>query len=111
MSKQVTFEGVSVTPSQLKTLAALKEQILVHHGEGYEYKRFEVFPFSSARIVEVLIEVGKTDESPAEYIWDRTVRQIFVGERGGCELINSADREKSGKIKGLRECVISPTIG
>lgn len=109
MSKQATFEGVVVTPSQLKTLEALKEQILVHHGDGYEYKRFEVFPFSSARIVEVLSEVGKIDETPAEYIWDRTVRQIFVGERGGCELINPEDPERRGKIKGLQECVATAT--
>lgn len=105
MSKSVTFEGVSVTPSQLKTLEALKEQILVHRGEGYEYKRFEIHEFTSARMLEVVIEVGKIHETPAEYIWDRTVRQIFVGERGGCELANPADKEKSGKVKGLRECV------
>ena len=104
-----TFEGLPVTPSQLKTLEALREQILAHHGEEYEYKRFEVFPFSSAKIVEAVIEVGKIDETPAEYIWERTVRQIFVGERGGCELANPANKEKSGKIKGLRECVATAT--
>jgi hypothetical protein len=100
-----SYEGVPVTPSQLKTIESLHEQVLAHHGDGYEYKRFQVFPFSCSRNVEILIEVGKHNESPAEYIWDRTVRQIFVGERGGCELANPEDSEKRGKIKGLMECV------
>ena len=107
---EVLYEGVSVTPSQLKTIEALREQVIVHHGEGYEYKRFQVFPFSCSKIIEVLIEVGKHNETPAEYIWDRTVRQIFIGERGGCELANPQDKEKRGKIKGLTECVTALTL-
>lgn len=99
------YEGVPVTPSQLKALEELREQILSQHGEGYEYKRFEVYPFSSNRSVELLVEVGKENETPIETITDRTVRQIFIGERGGCELSNPADPEKRGKIKGLQECV------
>jgi hypothetical protein len=107
---EVLYEGVRVTSSQLKTIKALREQIIAHHGEGYEYKRFQVFPFSCSKIIEILIEVGKHHETPAEYIWDRTVRQIFVGERGGCELANPQDNEKRGKIKGLAECVTAPTL-
>lgn len=109
MDKHVTFEGVIATPSQLKTLEALREQIIAHHGEGYEYKRFEVHEFLLARMLEVVVEVGKTDESPKDMIYGRTLRQIFIGERGGCELANPADKEKSGKIKGLRECVTTVT--
>lgn len=109
MDKHVTFEGVATTPSQLKTLEALKEQILAHHGDGYEYKRFEVYEFLLARLLEVVVEVGKIDESPKDMLYGRTLRQIFVGERGGCELANPADKEKSGKIKGLRECVATAT--
>ena len=107
---ETLYEGVPVTPSQLKTIEALREQVIAHHDEGYEYKRFKVHPFSSNKMLEVMIEVGKVEETPAEYIWDRTVRQIFIGERGGCELANPQDKEKRGKIKGLTECVTALTL-
>jgi hypothetical protein len=73
--------------------------------------RFEVYEFILARILEVVVEVGKIDESPKDMIYGRTHRQIFIGKRGGCELANPADKEKAGKIKGLRECVTSATNG
>ena len=110
MSKHVTFEGVVASPSQLKTLEALREQVIAHHGEGYEYKRFEIYEFLIARILEVVIEVGKIDESPKDMIHGRILRQIFVGYRGGCELGNPQDKEKRGKIKGLTECVTALTL-
>jgi len=109
MSKQAEYQGVQVTPSQLKTIEALRQQVLDFHGEGFEFKRFEVYPFASAKILEVLIEVGKTNETPVEAITERTLRQIYVGERGGCELANPSDPEKRNKIKGLRECVSAET--
>lgn len=100
----------SATPSQTKTLHALHERVIAEHGEGFEYKLFEVYPFSSNRMLEVKIEVGKVDESPLEAITGRSLRVIFVGERGGCELANPSDSEKRGKIKGLMECVTEPTF-
>ena len=104
-----TYEGVPVTPSQLKTIEQLKEQAITTHGEGFEYKRFEVHPFSSNGMLEVVIEVGKVNESGLDAIMNRSLRQIFVGERGGCELANHADPEKRGKIKGLNESITAPT--
>lgn len=106
---ETTYEGVPVTPSQLKTIEALHEQVLASHGEGSEYKRFEVHPFSSNSMLEVMIEVGKIEETLMEAVTNRTIRQIFVGERGGCELANPEDSEKRGKIKGLQECISAPT--
>lgn len=99
------FEGVTVTPSQKKILETLRKELLQKYGEGYEYKRFEIYPFTSNQSLEVLIEIGLIDETPLDAIINRTVRQIFVGERGGCELANPADQSKRGKIKGLKECV------
>src|SRR5210317_2197528 len=96
---ETSYDGVPVTPSQLKTIEALKEQVIANHGEGFEYKRFEVHPFSSNNMLEVMIEVGKLEESAMDAIMNRSVRQIFVGERGGCELANPEDAEKRGKIK------------
>ncbi len=105
-----TYKGVPVTPSQLKTIEALHEQVITNHGEGFEYKRFDVHPFSSNAMLEVMIEIGKIEESPIEAIMNRSIRQIFVGERGGCELANPEDSEKRGKIKGLQECITAPTL-
>ena len=45
-------EGVTVTPSQQKTVTALHERVLAEHGEGFEYKRFEVHPFSSGKMLD-----------------------------------------------------------
>jgi hypothetical protein len=104
------YEGVAVTPSQLKTIEALREQVIANHGEGFEYKRFKVHPFSSSNLLEVMIEVGKVEETAMDAILNRTIRQIFVGERGGCELANPQDPEKRGKIKGLTECVTAITL-
>lgn len=104
-----TYNGVSVTPSQLKTINELHEQVIANHGDDFEYKRFDVHPFSSASMLEVVIEVGKVEESGMDAITGRTIRQIFVGERGGCELANPADPEKRGKIKGLTESATAPT--
>jgi hypothetical protein len=101
---------VPVTPSQLKTIEALHEQVIANHGEGFEYKRFEVHPFSSNNMLEVMIEIGKVEETLMEAITSRSIRQIFVGERGGCELSNPKDPEKRGKIKGLQECITAPTL-
>lgn len=106
---ETLYEGVPVTPSQLKAIESLKEKVIEHHGEGFEYKRFEVHPFSSSGLLEVMIEIGKLDETPMDAILNRSVRQIFVGERGGCELANPEDSEKRGKIKGLQECITAPT--
>lgn len=106
---ETLFEGVSVTPSQLKTLEALKEQVIANHGEGFEYKRFDVHPFSSNNMLEVMIEIGKIEETAMDAVFSRSIRQIFVGERGGCELANPEDSEKRGKIKGLQECITAPT--
>ena len=103
-------EGVTATPSQQKTVTALHERVLAEHGEGFEYKRFEVHAFSSGKMLEVFIEVGKVEEGPLDPILNRNVRQIFVGERGGCELANPENPEKRGKIKGLNECVTAPTV-
>lgn len=100
----------TATPSQSKTVSDLHEQVIAHHGEGFEYKRFEVYPFSSSRMLEVFIEVGKVTEGIMDSIQNRSVRQIFVGERGGCELVNPADSKKRGKIKKLSECVTEPTL-
>lgn len=94
-----------MTPSQERAVENLREQVLAHYGDDFEYKRFEVYPFSSSKNIEVFIEVGRVEETPLEAITGREVRQIFIGERGGCELANPADPEKRGKIKGLRECV------
>jgi len=105
MTATPEYNGVPVTPSQKKALEQLRENILLHHGDGYEFKRFEVYPFSSNRSIEVLTEVGLIDETPIQAITNRTIRQIFIGERGGCELSNPADPEKRGKIRGLQECV------
>ena len=101
-----------MTPSQERAVENLREQVLAHHGEGFEYKRFEVHPFTGdSKIVEVFIEVGKTDESPLDALTSRIVRQVFIGERGGCELANPADPAKRGKIKGLRECIEAEVAG
>ena len=102
--------GVECTPSQLKAIRSLHERVLAHHGEGFEYKRFEVHPFTSNRAIEVFIEVGKVEETGMDAIFNRDVRQVFIGERGGCELVNPADPEKKGKIKKLDECVTEPTL-
>ena len=110
MSEFTLPEGVTVTPSQRKTISALHERVIAAHGEGFEYKRFEVHPFTSSKLLEVFIEVGKTVEGPMDPIMNRSVRQIFVGERGGCELANPAESKNRGKIKGLTECVTAPTI-
>lgn len=110
MTEFVLPEGVEATPSQVKTITTLHERVVASYGEEFEYKRFEVHPFSSARILEVMIEVGKVDETPMDAIFNREVRQIFVGERGGCELGNPEDAQKRGKIKGLNECVTEPTV-
>ena len=107
---ETLYEGVPVTPSQLKTIEALHEQVIVHCGEGFEYKRFEVHPFSSSNLLEIMIEIGKVEESAMDAITNRSIRQIFVGERGGCELANPQNVEKRGKIKGLTECVTTPTF-
>ncbi len=107
---ETEYEGVPVTPSQLKTIKALHEQVLSNHGEGFEYKRFEVHPFSSNSMLEVMIEVGKVEETLMEAVTNRITRQIFIGERGGCELANPEDSEKRGKIKGLQECITAPTL-
>ena len=107
---ETEYKGVPVTPSQLKTIEALHEQVLANHGEGFEYKRFDVHPFSSNSMLEVMIEIGKLEESPMDAILNRSLRQIFVGERGGCELANPEDSEKRGKIKGLQECITAPTL-
>lgn len=107
---ETNYNGLPVTPSQLKTIEALHEQVIANHGEGFEYKRFDVFQFHSNSLLEVMIEVGKLDESPLDAITNRSVRQIFVGERGGCELANPEDSEKRGKIKGLQECITAPTL-
>ena len=98
------------TPSQVKTIEALHEKVIAHHGEGFEYKLFEVYPFTSNRTMEVKIEVGKVEESGLDAILNRSLRVIFVGERGGCELANPADGKKKGKIKKLDECVTTPTF-
>ena len=110
MSEFAPLDGVTATPSQTKTILALHERVIAVHGEGFEYKRFEVHPFSSARILEVMIEIGKVEETGMDSVFNRTTRQIFVGERGGCELANPADPKKRGKIKGLTECVTEPTV-
>ena len=107
---ETSYEGVPVTPSQLKTIEALHKQVIANHGEDFEYKRFEVHPFSSNNMLEVMIEVGKANESLMDAIMNRSIRQIFVGERGGCELANPEDSEKRGKIKGLQECITAPTL-
>ncbi len=98
------------TPSQTKTIRALHERVIAEHGEDFEYKLFEVYPFSSNRMLEVKIEIGKVEESGLDAILNRSLRVIFVGERGGCELANPADGKKKGKIKGLNECVTEPTF-
>jgi len=103
------YKGVPVTPSQLKTIESLHEQVITNHGDEFEYKRFEVYPFASNSMLEVVIEVGKVNESGMDAITNRSIRQIFVGERGGCELVNPADPEKRGKIKGLNESATAPT--
>ena len=110
MTSFVLDEGVTVTPSQRKTIETLHERVIAEHGEGFEYKRFEVHPFASNKAVEVFIEVGKVEETALDPIMNRSVRQIFVGERGGCELANPADSSKRGKIKKLDECVTAPTL-
>jgi hypothetical protein len=107
---ETLYEGVPVTPSQLKTIEALHKKVIANHGEGFEYKRFEVHPFSSNAMLEVMIEIGKVEESLMDAITNRSIRQIFVGERGGCELSNPKDPEKRGKIKGLQECITAPTL-
>jgi hypothetical protein len=107
---EVLYDGVPVTPSQLKTINALKKLVIAEHGDEYEYKRFEVFPFSSSKLLEVMIEVGKVEETAMDAITNRSLRQIFIGERGGCELANPEDAEKRGKIKGLTECVTARTF-
>ena len=105
-----TYKGVPVSPSQLKTIETLHEQVIANHGDGFEYKRFSVHPFTSISMLEIMIEVGNIDESPMDAILNRSLRQIFDGERGGCELGNPDDPEKRGKIKGLQECVTAPTL-
>jgi len=107
----IEYKGVPVTPSQLKTIEALHEQVIANHGDGFEYKRFDVHPFTSNDMLELMIEVGKVEESALEAITSRSIRQIFVGERGGCELSNPEDPQKRGKIKGLNECATAPTLG
>ena len=103
------YNGVPVTPSQLKTIESLHETVIANHGDKFEYKRFEVFPFASNNMLELIIEVGKVEETAMDTITNRTIRQIFIGERGGCELANPADSEKRGKIKGLTESATAPT--
>ena len=95
---KTNYEGVPCTPSQLKTIQSLHEKILEHHGDGYEFKRFEVYPFSSSKAVEVFTEVGKVEETALEALTSRTVRQLFIGERGKCELAGR-------KVTGLMECI------
>ena len=104
------YEGVECTPSQLKTIKALREQVQANIGEDFELKRFEIHPFSSNKMLEVYMEVGKVQETALDAITGRTIRQIFVGERGGCELANPEDPTKRGKIKGLTECVTAVTL-
>jgi hypothetical protein len=107
--KELKDNGVSYTPSQRKIVDTLYEQVLIQHGDGFEYKRFDVYPFHCNSMLEVIIEVGKIEESPMDAALNRNIRQIFVGERGGCELANPKDSTKRGKIKGLNECVTEAT--
>lgn len=107
---ETNYNGIPVTPSQLKTIEELHERVIANYTAGYEYKRFDVFLFHSNNLLEVMIEVGKVDETLMDAVTNRSIRQIFVGERGGCELANPEDPEKRGKIKGLQECITAPTL-
>lgn len=94
-----------MTPSQEKTIQELKIKALEHMGEGFEYKRFDVYPFvSNPKLLEVFIEFGKIDETIMESISGRVCRQIWVGERGGCELANPKNPKDTGKVKGIDGC-------
>jgi hypothetical protein len=105
------MENITASPSQIRAIDVLYERVIIEHGaDGLEYKRFEVHHFSTSRMLEVFIEVGKTNETGMDAIMNRSIRQIFIGERGGCELTNPKDPKKHGKIKGLDECIIEPTL-
>ena len=94
-----------MTPSQEKTIGKLKIKALEHAEEGFEFKRFEVYSFkSNPKILELFIELGKKDETVTEAIYNRKCRQIWVGERGGCELANPKNPKDFGKIKGIEGC-------
>lgn len=92
---------IALTRQQEKTLEWLKREILANDGlqsvsNAYEYKQFEVKPVHR-QVVCLITEVGrKNDEGTAAQLFGRTRRQIFIGPRGGCKLVNAVS--DNGKL-------------
>lgn len=111
---------MEMTRQQKRQVEYLRREIIEHdgHSDDCEYKRFDVKIYDWGK-VSVISEVGrKSDEGTMAEVFGRTRRHIFIGKRGGMELVNAARFvEKDGEISRVfaanvkgRRAAWAPTI-
>jgi len=96
-------DAVVMTERQKHKVEWLRDRVLEHdgHGDGYEYKKFELHGFTDSSLVWVISEVGKEgDEDTMASVFCRTMRHIMIGPRGGMTLVNAAPGQ--GRVHGQK---------
>jgi hypothetical protein len=100
-------ENKKLTPKQVNVVEALKERVIEVDGKdmtdpvmAIHISRMHSKP--GCLIVEMVVGQGIHASD------DSTLRLIFIGERGGVELMNPADVNLRGKIKDLEGVISTP---
>ena len=90
------------TRMQRLRIQQLERDILMHDGMGkdyvhnYEYKKFEVVE-DHGNLFLVSVVGRKRDEGTWNELFNRTMRHILIGRKGGLRLLNAKDHRRKGK--------------
>jgi len=102
-------DGKKLTPKQLTVVKTIVDKVVENDGTGMNEPvvRWMHVARMSSKPSCLMIE---TVVAPKSYSWDdeSVLRTIFVGGRGGVELMNPADENLKGKIKDLEKAISTP---
>ena len=102
-------DGKKLTPKQLTVVNTIRDKVVENDGTGMDepvVRHLHVARMStkpSCLMIETVV-------APKSYSWadESVLRTIFVGGRGGVELMNPADENLKGKIKDLEKAISTP---
>ena len=100
-------EKKKLTPKQLNVVEALKERVIEVDGKDMTDPVMAIYVSRmhskpGCLIVEMVVGQGIHASE------NSVLRTVFVGERGGVELMNPADVNLRGKIKDLEGVISTP---